>query len=65
MKYVLFYSNHCEHSRKILRVLSQSAVSNEISFVCIDSRITKDGSTYAVLESGKQIPLPNVLSEVP
>ena len=65
MKYVLFYSNHCEHSRKILRALSQSAVSKDISFVCIDSRITKDGTTYAVLESGKHIPLPNVLSEVP
>lgn len=65
MKYVLFYSNHCEHSRKILRVLSQSSVSREISFVCIDSRVTKDGTTYAILETGKQIPLPSVLSEVP
>ena len=65
MKYVLFYSNHCEHSRKILRVLSQSAVSREISFVCIDSRVTRDGTTYAVIESGKEVPLPSVLSEVP
>lgn len=65
MKYVLFYSNHCEHSRKILRALSQTAVSKEISFVCIDSRVTKDGTTYAVLETGKHVPLPNVLTEVP
>jgi len=65
MKHVLFYSNHCEHSRKILKILSQSEISNDISFVCIDSRITKDGTTYAVLETGKHVPLPNVLSEVP
>ena len=46
-------------------MLSQAAVSKEISFVCIDSRVTKDGTTYAVLESGKNVPLPNVLTEVP
>jgi hypothetical protein len=65
MQYVLFYSNHCEHSRSLLGTLSKMAVAEHTSFVCIDSRSMRDGTTYARLQDGKEVPLPAVLSDVP
>ena len=65
MQYVLFYSNHCEHSRSLLGTLSKMAVAERMSFVCIDSRSVRDGTTYARLQDGKEVPLPAVLSDVP
>ena len=65
MLYVLFYSNHCEHSRALLGTLSKMAIAEQTSFVCIDSRFNREGTIFARLQDGKEVPLPAVLSDVP
>jgi hypothetical protein len=65
MQYVLFYSNRCEHSRKVLSALTRMPASEETSFVCIDSRVTRGKDVFAVLTSGKEVPLPSSLASVP
>ena len=65
MKYILFYSNFCKHSKELLLQISRTGVKGEINFVCIDKRKTENGSNYAVLENGKLIIIPNSITVVP
>lgn len=65
MQYVLFYSNRCEHSREVLSKLTRMPAAEETSFVCIDSRVTRGKDVFAVLTTGKEVPLPSSLSSVP
>ena len=51
---ILYYSNHCEYSKKLLQGLSKTNVSKDIHFICIDKRIRDPASNkiYIVLENG-------------
>lgn len=66
MSSILYYSNYCEHSKKLLQVLSKTTVSKEIHFICIDKR-TKDesGKMFIILENGQQIIMPENVNRVP
>ena len=66
MSSILYYSNFCEHSKKLLQSLSKTQVSKDIHFICIDKR-TKDekGKIYIVLENGQKIIMPENVSKVP
>jgi len=66
MSCILYYSNFCEHSKKLLQHLSKSQVSKDVHFICIDKR-TKgpDGKIYVVLENEQRIVMPNNLEKVP
>ena len=64
-RYVVFYSNRCDHSRELLAKLARHPVSKDVAFVCVDRRETQGSSTYAVLEGEKRVKLPAELSEVP
>jgi hypothetical protein len=65
MKYILFYSNYCKHSKELLLQISRSGVKGEINFICIDKRKTENGSNYAILENGKLVIIPNSITVVP
>lgn len=66
MSAILYYSNFCEHSKKLLQSLSKTQVSKEFHFICIDKRVKgKDGKTYIVLENGQQIVMPENVQKVP
>ena len=67
MKYILYYSNFCEHCKQLLIVLAKQKVAiDEISYICIDKRQQMDdGNMYAVLDNGKIIPIPKNISSVP
>lgn len=65
MKYVLFYSNFCRHSKELLIQISKSGIKEEINFICLDKRKTEHGSNYAVLENGKKVLIPNSINVVP
>jgi hypothetical protein len=66
MTSILYFSNFCEHSKKILQVLSKSTISNTIHFICIDNRVKEqDNNTYIILDNGKKIILPETITQVP
>ena len=66
MSSILYYSNFCEHSKKLLQTLSKANITNEIHFICIDKR-TKDntGKTFIILENGQNIIMPENVNRVP
>ena len=66
MSSILYYSNYCEHSKKLLQTLSKANVGKEIHFICIDKR-TKDASNkiFIVLENGQKIIMPENVNRVP
>lgn len=66
MSMILFYSNFCENSSKILPLLAQSELQKDIHFICIDNRFKKvDGSIYVILPNQKEILLPTSITMVP
>jgi hypothetical protein len=66
MSSILYYSNFCEHSKKLLQVLSKSQVSKDLHFICIDKRTKgSDNKIYIVLESGQKIVMPENVTNVP
>ncbi len=67
MSSILYYSNFCEHSKKLLQTISKANISNEIHFICIDKRM-KDSSSnkvYIILENGQKIVMPENVNRVP
>jgi len=62
---ILYYSNYCNHSKKIIQDLSKSSLKDKIHFICIDNRIIEEGKTFVVLQNGKKIILPDNIKKVP
>jgi hypothetical protein len=66
MSSILYYSNFCEHSKKLLQLLSKTHVSKDIHFLCIDRRVKEsDGKIYLLLENGQKIVMPETVTKVP
>jgi len=66
MSSIIYYSNFCEHSKKLLQTLSKSQVSKSIHFICIDKRVRgSDGKVNIVLENGQKIVMPENVTKVP
>ena len=66
MSSILYYSNFCEHSKKLLQTLSKTQVSKEIHFICIDKRERdQSGKIFIVLENGQKIVMPENVTKVP
>jgi len=65
MSSILYYSNFCEHSKKLLQSISKTQLGKDIHFMCIDKRVVEAGKTYIVLENGQKILLPENVAKVP
>ncbi len=66
MKYILYYSNFCNHSKQLLMTLSKSKIKDEMHFICIDKRIKgKNNQTMIIMPNGSPIDLPSNIIEVP
>jgi hypothetical protein len=66
MSTILYYSNYCEHSRKLLQSLSKTDIKKDIHFICIDKRVKDtNNKTFIVLENGNKILMPENISRVP
>jgi len=65
MSTILYYSNYCKSSSKVLQMLSKYDMNNKVHFICIDGRINKNGETYAVLQNGQEILIPKNITAVP
>jgi hypothetical protein len=66
MSSILYYSNFCEHSKKLLQTLSKANISKDIHFICIDKRV-KDSNNkmFIILENGQKIIMPENVNRVP
>jgi hypothetical protein len=64
---ILYYSNHCKHSQKLLQTLVKANMSDKISFICIDKRYTdpKTNQLYIVLENSSRVIMPPNIHSVP
>ena len=63
---MLYYSNYCEHSKRLLLQLAKDKERNdEISYICIDKRKKRNDGIYAQLNNGRLVKLHPQLKEVP
>lgn len=65
MSTILYYSNFCEHSRKLLQYIAKTEMKNDIHFICIDKRVKENNKTFIVLENGNKILMPDNINRVP
>ena len=67
MSSILYYSNYCEHSKKLLQNISKTNnAQKNMHFICIDKR-EKDANNkiFIVLENGQKIIMPENINRVP
>jgi hypothetical protein len=65
MSSILYYSNYCDHSKRILQTLAKSNV-QDVHFICIDKREKNGkGKVFIVLENGQKIVMPENVTRVP
>jgi hypothetical protein len=66
MSCILYYSNYCEPSKKLLQTVSKTQKSSDIHFICIDKRVKdSNGKVFIVLQNGQQIVMPENVTRVP
>jgi hypothetical protein len=62
---IVYYSNYCEPSKKLLQTLAKTRLKEEVHFICIDQRF-KDAQNRTIIElNGQQLMLPACVSKVP
>lgn len=65
MSSILYYSNYCDHSKRILQTLAKANV-KDVHFICIDKREKNSkGKVFIVLENGQKIVMPENVTRVP
>ena len=66
MSSILYYSNFCEPSKKLLQTVSKTQNVNNIHFVCIDKRVKdSNGKIFIVLQTGQKLIMPDNVTRVP
>lgn len=66
MSCILYYSNFCEPSKKLLQTVSKTQNVNNIHFVCIDKRIKdNNGKVFIILQNEQKLLMPESVSRVP
>ena len=62
---IVYYSNYCEPSKKLLQKISKTKLNHEIHFICIDKR-EKDGKVNTILfVNQEKLLLPPNVTKVP
>lgn len=66
MSCILYYSNFCEPSKKLLQTVSKTQNVNNIHFVCIDKRIKdSNGKIFIILQNEQKLLMPENVTRVP
>lgn len=66
MNNIIFYSNYCENSKKVLTELTKTQLKEELYYICIDKRRkAPNGAIYIILENGQEIIMPPTVTAVP
>ena len=66
-KDILYYSNHCKHSEKILNYLVKNDIVKYLNCICVDKRQINqsNGNVNIILENGNSVMLPPNVHSVP
>jgi hypothetical protein len=64
---ILYYSNYCVHSKKIIQYLVKENLTSALNCICIDkrSRDPKTGQINIHLENGTKLLMPPNVHSVP
>lgn len=64
---ILYYSNYCKHSQKLIQYLAKNGIANKLNCISIDKRTRdpKTQQTYIMLENGSAVLLPPNVHSVP
>lgn len=64
---ILYYSNYCKHSQKVIQFISKNNLTDKLNCICIDKRRRDPNTnqTLIVLENGKTTILPTNIHSVP
>lgn len=66
MSCILYYSNFCEPSKKLLQTVSKTGNSHNIHFICIDKRVKEaNGKVFIILQTGHKVLMPENVTRVP
>jgi len=66
MSSILYYSNYCEPSKKLLQLVTKSQNAKDIHFICIDKRVKdSNGKVYIILQNEQKIIMPENVTKVP
>ena len=66
MSCILYYSNFCEPSKKLLQTVSKTQNINNIHFVCIDNGVKdSNGKVFIILQTGQKLLMPENVTRVP
>ena len=66
MSCILYYSNYCEPSKKVLQTITKTQNAKDIHFICIDKRVKDaNGKVFIILQTGQQIIMPENVTRVP
>jgi hypothetical protein len=66
MSCILYYSNFCEPSKKLLQTVSKTQNVGNIHFVCIDKRIKdNNGKIFIILQNEQKLLMPENVTRVP
>lgn len=62
---ILYYSNKCKHSAKLLEFLSKNGLTKDLECICIDKRNLRQSSWIIQLENASTHTLPPNIDRVP
>jgi len=64
---ILYYSNHCPHSQKVVQYISRNGLMDKINAISVDKRTVDPmtGQIFIQLENGKKVMLPPNVHSVP
>lgn len=62
---IIFYSNFCNFSKTLLVQLATSSLHQSLDFACVDNIVVEEGKKKIVLDNGRKIILPTIVTQVP
>jgi hypothetical protein len=66
MSSILYYSNFCEPSKKLLQTVTKTQNAKDIHFICIDKRVKdSNGKVFIILQNDQKIIMPENVTRVP
>lgn len=65
MSLIIYYSNFCDPSKKLLQKVAKTKLSQEIHFICIDQRKRDSKGNTILFLQNEQVMLPSSVTKVP